>query len=113
MTFIYLFFSDDEPIADLFEKYLMVLGDGVFYLRPLAGLPIRYGNQVVGVDKLKKLVNMVKRQEKQKRVAAVLEPPSTFHQWRHEGKHTKKVKLETMCWHQWQGSALWKSTLLC
>ena len=65
----------------------MALGEGVFYRRPLAGLPIRYGNQVVGVNKLKNMVNMVKEQEKQKRVAAVLDSLSTFHNWRHERKH--------------------------
>ena len=78
VTFIYLFFSDDEPIADL----LMAHGEGVFYRWPLAGLPIRSGNQVVGVNKLKNMVNMVKEQEKQKRVAAVLDSLSTFHKWR-------------------------------
>ena len=68
----------DEPIADLFEKYLMALGEGAFYRRPLAGLPIWYGNQVVGVNKLENMVNVVKEQ-KQKRVVGALDPPSTFH----------------------------------
>ena len=41
----------------------MALYEGAFYRRPLAGLPIRYGNQVVGVNKLKNMVNMVKTGE--------------------------------------------------
>ena len=71
----------------------MALAEGTFYRRPLAGLPIRYGNQVVGVNKLK---NMVKEQEKQKRVAAVLDHrPHSTNDDKKENIQPKKVQLET------------------
>lgn len=53
------FFPDEKPIADLFETYLGILQGGAFYRRPLAGLPIRYGQQVVGVNKLKNMVKII------------------------------------------------------
>ncbi|XP_076109599.1 uncharacterized protein KIAA1958-like [Mytilus galloprovincialis] len=41
-------------IAEYYEKYLAALGNrGPFYRRPLAGSSIRYGEQAVGISKLK------------------------------------------------------------
>ena len=37
----------------------MALNRGAFYQRPLAGLPIRYGNQVIGVNKHKNMVKVI------------------------------------------------------
>ena len=55
--FLNFYFSCDRCIADYFSLYLDSLGnEGSFYRRPLPGSsesPIRYGNQVVGINKLK------------------------------------------------------------
>ena len=37
----------------------MALNRGAFYRRPLAGLPIRYGNQVIGVNKHKNMIKVI------------------------------------------------------
>ena len=37
----------------------MALNRDAFYRRPLAGLPIRYGNQVIGVNKHKNMIKVI------------------------------------------------------
>ncbi|XP_062598710.1 zinc finger MYM-type protein 3-like [Saccostrea cucullata] len=50
----------DRCIADYFHQYLDALGnEGEFYRRPLAGNPIRYGAQVVGVNKIKTFMKII------------------------------------------------------
>ncbi|XP_062567663.1 uncharacterized protein LOC134229896 [Saccostrea cucullata] len=47
-------------MADLFKLYLEALGnEGLFYRRPLAGSPPRYGIQAVGVNKLKSMMKII------------------------------------------------------
>ena len=38
---------------------MAALNGGAFYRRPLAGLPIRYGNQVIGVNKHKNMIKVI------------------------------------------------------
>ena len=38
---------------------MVALNRGAFYRRPLAGLPIRYGNQVIGVNKHKNMIKVI------------------------------------------------------
>lgn len=43
-----------------FKLYLDALGnEGLFYRRPLSGLPPRYGSQLVGVNKLKSMMKVI------------------------------------------------------
>ena len=52
--------SGPRCLADYFHAYLDALGNhGKFYRRPLTGNPPRYGNQVVGVNKLKSLMKII------------------------------------------------------
>ena len=54
------FFSGERCIADYFRVYLDALGDsGKFYRRPLPGNPPRFGNQPVGVNKLKNMMKVI------------------------------------------------------
>ena len=47
-------------MAGFFRTYLTALGfQGAFYRRPLAGSPVRYGDQVVGVNKLKNMMKII------------------------------------------------------
>ena len=49
-----------SKIYDYYEKYLTALGNrGYFYRRPLAGGIVRYGEQVVGVNKIKGLMKEI------------------------------------------------------
>jgi hypothetical protein len=54
------YFSSTRCIADYYEKYLTALGNrGYLYRRPLAGGIVRYGEQVVGVNKIKGLMKEI------------------------------------------------------
>lgn len=54
------FFKGERCIADYFQQYLNALGNnGEFYKRPLAGKPIRYGAQVVGVNNIKSFMKII------------------------------------------------------
>ena len=47
-------------MADYFAKYLGALGGrGHFYRRPLAGSPVRYSEQIVGMNKLKNMMKVI------------------------------------------------------
>lgn len=48
-------------MADLFEQYLQAVGTGYFYKRPLSGSngTVRYGNQPVGVNKIKTFMKTI------------------------------------------------------
>ena len=54
-----MFFSDEKTNCRSFKKYLVALNRGAFYRRPLAGLPIRYGSQVIGVNKHKNMIKVI------------------------------------------------------
>lgn len=55
--------SGERCIADYFDLYLDSLGrQGTFYRRPLpatSDVPIRYGNQAVGINKLKSFMRVI------------------------------------------------------
>nr|XP_034336669.1 uncharacterized protein LOC117692546 [Crassostrea gigas] len=55
--------SGERCIADFFDLYLDSLGrQGTFYRRPLpatSDVPIRYGNQAVGINKLKSFMRVI------------------------------------------------------
>ncbi|XP_033733613.1 uncharacterized protein LOC117322782 [Pecten maximus] len=49
----------ERCIVDLYEKYLQALVSGKFYRRALPGTPPRFGNQPVGVNKLRNLMKII------------------------------------------------------
>lgn len=50
----------ERCIADYFQQYLDALGNNrEFYRRPLTGNPIRYGAQVVDVNKIKSSMKII------------------------------------------------------
>ena len=60
MKFMGKFISGERNITAFFEEYLAALGSrGPFNRRPLNGLPLRYGEQVVRVNKLKNLMKTI------------------------------------------------------
>lgn len=60
VTICTLIISGERCLADLFHKYLTALGNtGRFCRRPLAGGVIKYGNQVVGINKLKNMIKVI------------------------------------------------------
>ena len=47
-------------MADFFGEYLLALGNmGPFYRRPLNGAPLRYGQQTIGINKLKSFMKTI------------------------------------------------------
>jgi len=80
---IYFFFSGDRCIADYYSKYLDALKrSGNFYRRPLGSVPPKYGNQTVGVNKLKTMM---------KEIASRAELQGNF--TNHSGKRTCATQL--------------------
>lgn len=54
------FFLVDRNVADFFKQYIEALGGrGAFYRRPLHGYPIRYGEQPIGINKLKNFMKII------------------------------------------------------
>lgn len=50
----------DRNVADFFKQYIEALGGrGAFYRRPLHGYPIRYGEQPIGINKLKNFMKII------------------------------------------------------
>lgn len=60
MDFLVCFFLVDRNVADFFKQYIEALGGrGAFYRRPLHGYPIRYGEQPIGINKLKNFMKII------------------------------------------------------
>ena len=60
MFYIYFLFSGERRLAEYFEKYVYAMNNtGKCYRRPLAGQPIRYGTQVIGINKLKTMMKCI------------------------------------------------------
>lgn len=51
--------SGDRCIADYYLRYISNVGKGKFYRRPLPGEPQKFGNQIVGVNKLKTMMKEI------------------------------------------------------